>query len=82
MGKTMTRNVKAASAAIVLGLGLLGAPSQSFADPVLSGAPTTRSVPTGGAPSPEVDAMLGLALAGGTVVFLHHRKNGKSKSAA
>ncbi|MET3414950.1 hypothetical protein [Methylobacterium sp. 1030] len=35
---------------------------------------------SGGAPSPEVNAMLGLALAGGTLAFLRRRRQGKAKS--
>ncbi|MBP2492741.1 hypothetical protein ABID82_003224 [Methylobacterium sp. PvP062] len=35
---------------------------------------------SGGAPSPEVNAMLGLALAGGTLAFLRRRRAGKAKS--
>lgn len=37
---------------------------------------------SGGAPSPEINAILGLALAGGTVTFLRRRRRERSEPAA
>lgn len=45
-----------------------------------SGGSSSHS--SGGAPSPEVNAILGLMLAGSTVAFLRRRKSGTAKSAA
>lgn len=40
------------------------------------------SANTGGAPTPEVNATLGLILVGGTVAFLRRRRTGKAKPQA
>jgi len=46
------------------------------------GGPTGGGSSSGGAPSPEVNALLGLALAGGTVAFLRRKRNARITTAS
>ncbi|MGU3668188.1 hypothetical protein ACLBX9_28720 [Methylobacterium sp. A49B] len=72
---------KSLSAMSFLGLALFSMPSSAHASllDVLfgggGGGGQQGGGNTGGAPSPEVNAMLGLVLAGGTVAFLKRRKS-------
>jgi hypothetical protein len=52
----------------------------SFFDAILSSNSGNGS--SGGAPTPEVNAALGLAIAGATVAFLRRRRGGRSGAAA
>lgn len=77
----MARGVRAAIVA-AFGVGLLGAAETAIANGYLpSGDPIVGPRPSsppssGSAPSPEVDALLGILVVGGTVAFIRRRRKG------
>ena len=77
----MAVRIKAACVAVTLAAVLLGATTVARADQYgLSGWGLYKQPTLAGAPSPEIDTLLGFLVVAGTVAFIKRRRGGKAEA--